>query len=151
MEYESSSDPQHPHILIFSHWETGTVQAAFVEENINNEQKGNSGRGTGFENNIILDPEITSTMRLRLAGFQDLIEILEDFIERTDEEAREISYLPVPKFENTGVARRRRLGEWATDLLFEIKKIKDEVETEAASEKIIQEFHQQLEEELPDI
>jgi hypothetical protein len=149
MEYKQTDDPEYPHSFTFTDWEAETLQAAYAESNVISEQLGNSGRGEGFESYIILTPERKKCLHLKLTRLAQITRVLEEFIERTDDEAGEISRLPLPRFGNIYVAQRRRFGEWAEDLAVEIRKI-ESGEGLTLSEEEIQDFSEQLDEGIPE-
>jgi len=126
MEYGKTNDPDRPYKFTFGGWEIKVVQAAYTESTIHRELKGNSSSVSDFDAFIVGFPKSKKKMELYPTSTSSIAEILEEFADRTDDEVNEIVRLPIPSYENRYVAQRRMLGEWATDLAAEIRKITDQ-------------------------
>lgn len=117
MHYEKVADA---HNFNLTPEEARAVKAAYTELSVLLEKKGNPESVSNHQRSNILHEaqEITNVV---YDNPVDFAEILEDFAERTDEEAQEIANLPLPDHANTYVAERRLLGETAAALAAEVR------------------------------
>jgi hypothetical protein len=123
MEYrrDLSSIPQHE--VRFYGVEISLLKLVFTELIVLKEQKGNSDLIVGLDRKMANVDLHAAEMVQKIERPEYIAETLEDFEARTDEQVREIAFLPVAAFENTSVLRRRDLGLLAGQLALEYRKL----------------------------
>lgn len=144
MEHKWIEDRGGCHRFDFVGEEIKVVKAAFTENTINLERKGNSGSISKQTRRIARSKEDAENLPVFVHKPGQLAEILECFADATDSEAQEIAQNElIPKYENTYSLERRELGELATELAIEVREHGDE--DPVITEEEIKQFTEGLE------
>lgn len=106
--------------LTFFGPEIEILRAAYIETSIYLEKNGNSGSISRHDNHIIQGTHGDQFHFETEDPFQTM-SVLKRFVDRTDQEAIELSNLPVPAYTNRFVTVRRGLGSAAAGLLEEME------------------------------
>ena len=130
MKYETLDDPNTPIRIIFEgdnnseeFDEVDVIRSAYREAILYRAQKGNTSSISNFDRFVAKNAEDTeSNLVLRLHSEVQILEVLDQFYERTEQALIEIpDQSLIPPFENTYIVTRFRLGEMALNLANEIR------------------------------
>ncbi len=160
MKFEVIDDADHPIRLTLEAGEDedelseiNVVRAAYREAILFRAEKGNSGSISDFDRYVAKKAEDTDyDLVLSLHSKNQIIEILEQFHERTDEAIVEIpDQSLIPPFENDYIVTRFNLGEMALTLANDIREASvTKVLSEEEVEQAVDSFRSELEGELPE-